>query len=434
MRKLQIFLTFLCFPGLQLVAQNESRQNEKLKVYIDCPNTWCDMSFIKTEINIVDYLLDAPAADLHILITEQRTGGGGIQYQLIFFGQNQFKNQKDTFHLNTDPNGTEFENRDALIKYIKLGLTPYIAKTGAAKDIKIDMKKAEPANGEKKDSSSGPTKDPWNYWVFRLGINGNINADAVYKSNSYNGNFSANRTTNDLKISFNFNGGKNKTNYEFESTSGITKYEVNNNNFDFFHQIVKSINDHWSYGYSFDVSRSTFSNNKLKFTFNPAIEYNIFRYKDVNNKYFTIRYGVDVRKNSYIDTTLFEKTKETLLGHGLDASISFNQKWGTASAGVNYHNYFQNWHYFNLGISGFVSVRITGGLSFNIFAFGGLTRDQIYLPKEGATEQEVLTRRRQLLSGYNYYTSFGLNYRFGSKLNNFVNPRFEGGGVMFFFN
>ena len=67
----------------------------------------------------------------------------------------------------------------------------------------------------------------------------------------------------------------------------------------------------------------------------------------------------------------------------------------------------------------------TGGLSFNIYTSAELTRDQIFLPKEGATPQEVLTRRRQLASGYRFYTYFGINYRFGSKLNNFVNPRFD---------
>ncbi|MEP7373085.1 MAG: hypothetical protein ABI675_06805 [Chitinophagaceae bacterium] len=49
----------------------------------------------------------------------------------------------------------------------------------------------------------------------------------------------------------------------------------------------------------------------------------------------------------------------------------------------------------------------------------------MYLPKEGATPQEVLTRRRQLASGYAFSTNFGINYRFGSKLNNFVNLRFD---------
>jgi hypothetical protein len=50
------------------------------------------------------------------------------------------------------------------------------------------------------------------------------------------------------------------------------------------------------------------------------------------------------------------------------------------------------------------------------------------LVKGDISEQDVLTRKRQLASTYNYYTGFGLNFRFGSILNNFVNPRFEGYG------
>jgi hypothetical protein len=126
--------------------------------------------------------------------------------------------------------------------------------------------------------------------------------------------------------------------------------------------------------------------------------------------------------------------RETLPYQRAEANLTFNQKWGTASFGFSYQNFLNNWNFFNLGINGFFDVRITGGLSFHIAAFGGLTRDQVFLPKAGATEQEVLTRRRQLASAYNYYTSFGISYRFGSKLNNFVNPRFESGSgsVMYF--
>ncbi len=71
-------------------------------------------------------------------------------------------------------------------------------------------------------------------------------------------------------------------------------------------------------------------------------------------------------------------------------------------------------------------MRVTGGLSFYISAFGGLTRDQFFLQKGSATSQEVLARQRQLASGYSYYINLGFSFRFGSKLNNFVNPRFEG--------
>ena len=145
----------------------------------------------------------------------------------------------------------------------------------------------------------------------------------------------------------------------------------------------------------------------------------------MNTKFFTVSYSVDIRRNSYFDTTLYDKTKETLVGQGVESNFAFNQKWGTVSFGAKYHNYFHNWKLYKIGFNSQVDIRVTGGLSFNIYTSAELTREQIFLPKGGATPQEVLTRRRQLASGYNFYTFFGINYRFGSKLNNFVNPRFD---------
>lgn len=137
------------FPilALLLVSMAYSQNTSRLKVFIDCSNTWCDQTFIKSEINIVDFLLDNQASDVHVLITEQSTGSGGSQYQMIFFGQNTFKQLTDTLRFNTDPNATEFEERDLLIKYLKLGLTPYIVKAGGGNNISIEMKAKE---GEQK--------------------------------------------------------------------------------------------------------------------------------------------------------------------------------------------------------------------------------------------------------------------------------------------
>ena len=84
-----------------------------------------------------------------------------------------------------------------------------------------------------------------------------------------------------------------------------------------------------------------------------------------------------------------------------------------------------------LGLTAFLLKKgqvegITGGLSFNIHASYNIVHNQVYLPKGGATEQEILTRRRQLQTNFEYYFGFGINYRFGSNLNNFINPRFDG--------
>ena len=418
-------LACLLFISVSAGAQIQTTTNSsaRLKVFVDCSNTWCDNTFIRTEINVVDFLLDRIAADVHILITSMQNGGGGSQFQMIFYGQNKFKNVGDTLRYNLDPNATDSERRDMMAKYMKLGLTPFIMKTDYAGEISIQMKKPEQKSDE--NSSNKNTTDKWNYWVFKSGASGNVSLDEVYKSSSYSTNISADRTTDKLKVYFGLNANTSVSKYQYVTSTGTEKIKVKNNSHGFYHSLVVSINQHWSYGYEANYSSSTFSNNKSHIYVSPAIEYAIFPYKLVNNKFLTLRYGLDFTRNSYFDTTVYNKKKETLAGHNISANLSLNQKWGSISSSITYRNYFSNWKLNNLSVNIDVDVRISGGLSFYVYTYSGLVRDQIYLPKGGATEQEILTRRRQLASAYNFYSGFGLNYRFGSKLNNFVNPRFR---------
>lgn len=419
-----ILLIFSSSPSFSQI-----NNDQKIKLFVDCSNSYCDMNYIKTQIKFVDYVLDNKASDVHLLITQQDNGGGGSQYQLIFFGQNRF-HQTDTLHFNTKPNNTDFENRDLLIKYIQLGLVPYISKTNSIENINITLKEATTDSSSKEKI----TKDPWNYWVYRIGVNGNINSDANYKSLNYRTNISASRVTDKLKVSFNVSAGKNRNAYKYTDASGTTEIIVKNENYELSHQMVKSISQHWSIGYDVGMLRSTFNNYKFRAFVRPAIEYDLYPYKEVNNKLFTIRYGIDVATNQYFDTTLYFKTKETLPGQELDASLTYNQKWGTVNLFSSYHSYFNNIKHYNLSLGGGVNVRISGGLSFNVFLFGNILRDQIYLPKGRASFQDILTRQRQLATNFSIFSFFGISYRFGSKLNNFVNPRFNGGGGNFFFS
>lgn len=380
------------------------------------------MTFVRTEINVVDFMLDRIAADVHVLITSLRNGSGGRQYQIIFYGQNSYKQVKDTLRFATDPNATDFERRDAIVKYIKFGLAPMVAKTSQAEGISIVMKSESPSDSVR-DASQ--TKDKWNYWVFRVGTNGQIQADQVYKSTELNGNFRVSRVTDKWKVNFGFFGGLQQSSYEYDTDEGPLKVNVKNTNYRINHSLVKSINDHWSYGYEVQYLNSTFSNYRSSTYILPQIEYSFFPYKDVNNRFFTIRYGIGSQHNVYYDTTIYQKTSELLWGHNVELNVSFNQKWGTINSGISYRNYFHDWKINNLGIATEIDVRITGGLSVFVYLSGSLVHDQIYLSGEGATGDEVLSRTRQLQSSYNFETYFGINYRFGTKLNNFVNPRFK---------
>jgi hypothetical protein len=399
-------------------------QTSRLRVFMDC-QSGCDMNYIRTEINIVDFVLDRLAADVHVLITDQNTGSGGDKYQLIFFGQNSFAHMQDTLYFDNDANNTDFEERELLVKYLKLGLTPFIAKTKMAKGISIQMKTAEKTTDAKKDSINNLTKDPWNYWVFQVNVNGNVEADEVYKTNSINTDLSASRVTEKLKTGLSFNGGKNKSIYKVKDDSGyIRKITVRNENYELSNYLIKSITDHWSWGYEAKLSRNSFSNIKYQPLFRTGIEYNIFPYKLVNTKYFTIGYILDFRRNVYFDSTIYDKTKETLAGHSLETKLTINQKWGTVELGAEYHNYFHNWKYLNLEANMNINIRITGGLSFYIHSSAELIRDQLFLPKKGSSTEEILTKRREIATGYKAYAVLGIGYRFGSNLNNFVNPRF----------
>lgn len=412
-------LALLIVPVFAFSQQNITN---RLKVFVDCPNTWCDMQYIRSEINIVDFLLDNVASDVHVLITSQGTGSGGSQYQLIFFGQQNFKNLADTLHYTTHPNATEYEQRDVMLKFLKAGLVPFIIRSATAKGIEINLKTTDTT---KNNSNNDYNNDPWNGWVIRIGGDGNINGDANYKNKSYSISSSANRITEKLKTGFGVNWNRNKSSFTYEDNGTEEDFIVKNHSWSVNQYMVRSINSHWSWAYEIKYSQNTFSNSKGRAYLRGAIEYNIFPYKDVNNKLFTFSYGLTARRNNYFDSTIYDKTKETLYGHRATAYLSLNQKWGNTYAGITYHNYFNNWKFFNLGIDIYTSVRITGGLSFFTLTFGGLTRDQVFLVKGSATPEEVLARRRQLASGYNYFTSIGISYRFGSKLNNVVNPRFD---------
>jgi hypothetical protein len=417
LRNRLLWLAFVCSIHL---AHAQEKPSQKIKLFIDCSNVWCDQTYIRSEINIIDFLLDRVSADVHMLITSQSLGNGGDRYQLIFYGQKRFAGMRDTLRFNMPPLATEVEIREKMLTNIKIGLVPYIAKTDQVSYLKFDLKRNEDDEEKLED-----TTDAWNYWVFRLGANGNINTDQNYLNTNFNGNFSANRTTEQTRIDFRISTGKNRSVFKYENEDGEEEsFTVLNTNYNINHTLVKSISDHWSYGYYFFLRNSTFSNIQNSFRYIPAIEYNIFPYKDVNNKYFAIGYGLDLRHNNYYEETIYNRMNENLIGHSARIVTSFNQKWGTLSSSVYYDAFFHDLKQMSLEINIQADVRLTGNLSFWAFAFGGLTRNQVFIPKGGTSVEDVLSRRRQLASGYNFGTFFGISYRFGSMLNNFVNPRF----------
>lgn len=407
-----------------IYSQDNFATNERPKVFIDCRNARCDLNFIRTEIKFVDFMLDRLSADVHILITSRGTGGGGRRYEMIFFGQNRFEQLADTITYFEKPVTTSSESRELLLQHLKLGLIPFLIKAKITEGINVTVDE---------DSTSGDMagtktfKDPWNYWVITLRGDGNVNGEKVYTSFGYNGNLTASRVTDKLKVGFSLYGSNNRTSYTFETDTSTEKFVARTNNYGLNHYLVKSINSHLSVGYESIFNSNTYSNFKRQLYTRVAVEYNIFPYEQINNRYLAFSYGLITRFNRYYDSTIYDKLKETLFAHSLRMNFALNKKWGTINAGMAYHNFLKDWALNSFTMNFSLNVRVTGGLSFYVASSGGLIHDQVYLAKSGASQQEILTRIRQLKSSYYFQNRFGISYRFGSKLNNFVNPRFDGG-------
>jgi hypothetical protein len=165
----------------------------------------------------------------------------------------------------------------------------------------------------------------------------------------------------------------------------------------------------------------------------PGIEYDIFPYSNSTRKQLRLLYKIGPGFNIYNDTTIYEKTRQFFWSHSLLAAYQVIEKWGTINISITYSNYLQDWSKNNLGSNLFLDLRLAKGLRLYIGGGASIVHDQINLPKEGASLAELLTRRRELESQYQYFVSFGFSYTFGSIYNNVVNPRFGGGGGFMMF-
>src|SRR5258706_11471995 len=89
---------------------DSTKPTVKLRIFLDCG--FCDFDFMRTEIAFVDYVRDRQDAQVHILVTNQQTGGGGTECTLHFIRQPELANLATTlaYLLPTTSNPTALGN------------------------------------------------------------------------------------------------------------------------------------------------------------------------------------------------------------------------------------------------------------------------------------------------------------------------------------
>jgi len=406
------FLFIEAFPQ-EVPTRSDTLRKDALNVFMEASD------YIRKEIPYVNYVRDIKDAGVYIISTSQNTGSNGREFTYFLVGQNENAGMHDTISFVTSPDETQDEIRIKQVRTLKMGLVRYVAKTPLAEYMKISF--TEPL-------SETVSSDKWDSWVYSAQIYGFLNGEKSYKTTYLNGSLSANRVTEDWKI--NLRARYNYNIDQFEIDNEIIKSENNSTSFNSL--IVRSISDHWSYGSSLYLGSSSYSNLDMSVIVMPGIEYDLFPYSESTRRQLRLLYSIGYGYSNYTDTTIYNKTKEGHFQHSFSAAYQVVQKWGSVNVSLNYSNYLQDWSKNNLSVYGGIEWRIFKGLSVDFGGSASLIHDQLGLVKGGATTEEVLLRRKELETQFQYFGSFGLTFTFGSIYNNVVNPRFgnSGGGGM----
>jgi hypothetical protein len=411
---------------LPVEAQNGS--DRPLRVFLECSP--CDFDFVRTELVLVDWMRDRADADLHVLARSQATGGGGRAHTLDFIGLDRHSGKADTLSYFQGADDTQDTTRRGLLQVLKVGLVRYLADTPAAAQLDIRMPAPPAAAPGATTAAAAPTHDPWRAWVFSVGGNGFMNGESSRSQANFGTNVRAERITATWKFNFTANGsyGRQRFTYGLPADRGDTTVVAISRSYNGNALLVRSVNGHASVGTRITLGMSTFGNTSYALNVSPAFEYNLFPYDESTRRQLLVRYGPGVQAQEYREETIYFRTEEIRLVHSLTTYYSTRQTWGNLNFGVNGQQYLHNRALYNVVVSGNMSVNIARGLSVNFGGNYGLIRDQISLARRQLSEAEVLLRQQQLATDYRYFTNFGLSYRFGSAVQNVVNPRFSSGG------
>ncbi len=391
----------------------------RLRVYLDCFD--CFPQFLRDEIEWVDFVRQPQDADVHLLSRSSDTGGGGRETVLRFVGAGRFAGVDHELRVVSLVNETENVRRSAILRTVTVGLLGYIARAGLPDGFGVEVEAPEVVGRQ-----PGPADDPWNLWVFRVSGDGAIEAEESTREVQWSVEATGDRVTEDWKISFGVEFEQQNQTFNLdEEDEEPLEVEQRERSGQWF--LARSLGPHWSVGLEGRVESSTFENTELSVNLSPAIELSVFPYQEYATRQFLLTYEIGPDWVRYFELTFFDKTEETLWRQRVSARFDQRQPWGSIEAGIQWSQLLHDLSLYRLETNGELELRITRGLSLDVFGRASRLRDQISLPRRGATPEEVLLELRELRSGYEIELSIGLSYSFGSLFNNVVNPRFDDG-------
>lgn len=411
--KLTITL-FICFFSISGNTQNESKLTEEssgnLKIYID--ENDLDFDYLREEINFADFVNDPLTADVQIIVVDEKTGSGGSNYS-IRFNSKTFKNISDyTLNVPSIANETLHNIRSLITNAIIRGLMPFLNETPSVDEYKLHLEPLDSIN-----STEASMNDQWKNWVFRLSSSGGFNVEESKSGYNYTFKFTGDKVTDKVKLN-NYLYFMNQVT-DYKDLDYVYRY-----NYKYaFTKGVYSLSDHWSTGLTLYSIQSSYYNKRFSIATLAAIEYNIFPWDESNEHILTFAYSAGYEKLTFYEKNYRGNFGENLPMHRIYVTASNIQPWGKISVDLTGSEYLTDLSLYNISFGANLSFRIVKGLSLTIDLEALSIHDQIYIPENSYTPEQIISGATKLPTTFELNGSIGFTYQFGSIYNNIVNRR-----------
>jgi hypothetical protein len=404
-------------------SARDTAQNLAVRAYLDCQEWGCDRDFLVTEMKWVNWMRERLDAELHVLVISAATGSGGRRYTVVAIGQKQYAGSADTLTYTSNTNDASDTQRRGLLRVISQLLLPYGARTPLGANLSVSY--VAPAGTS--TTPAARARDRWNFWTYSISANAFANGEKRQSFENLRSSIDANRTTDTWKIRINGNFSYDQSSFSF---SDGTTYGTLQRSFGISSTVVRSLGAHWSAGGRAQANRSDYYNTTINAIVGPAVEWDYWPYAEYTRRRLTVLYSVGVQHYGYQETTIYDRDRETRPMHFLAVGLSKRQPWGSASASLSGSQFLNALKHYNANLNGNVDLRLGKGFSVNFGGSVSRVRDQLYLPRGEATDEDVIARQQALSTNYRYFLIAGLRYQFGSIFNSVVNQRFGafGGG------
>ena len=409
----QVFLGVFLFFILPTITFGAIKPGETVSVNVFLDSRDIDITYLKENFHLVNYVVNREDANVHLLGTSEKTGSGGKAFAFYFIGLNNFQGITDTLYYFSSASSSTTEVRNGYTNTIKMGLMRYLAHASQIVNLQF-------SDNEKPKNNVIIEPDKWKNWVFGLNANGRIEGQKTYGSHSLNLWMNATKTTDKLRVEFMASNWSSEDWFEIDPTTKITSKQIIRN---LTNLTVKSIGKHMAVGLESSFKKSSYNNLDLAISISPAFEYNVFEYSESSRKQLRFAYYVGYNGNNYHETTIYNKDKETLFKQRLQAIYQVKAEWGSITGSMTGSTYLHDLSKNNLSINTGVDFRVWRGLSTTLNANYSMINDQLSLPKGDITLDQQLLQQRQLATTYQFGISLGFRFTFGSLYNNIVNPR-----------